>query len=80
MASTENGAASFKRLLGGGENPSADCGRKLHKGKETRRIEIILPGFVDHPELTMLFGVSIGNDLVELPTLERYLVAAVAQA
>jgi hypothetical protein len=67
-------------MLGGGENPSAECGWKLHNGKETRRVEIVLAGLINYTELPKLCGVSIGKDLVELPALERHLVAAVAQA
>ena len=35
-------AASFKRVSGGGENPTPDSGREFDNGKEAGRIEIIL--------------------------------------
>lgn len=36
-------AASFMRLLGGGENSAADCSRQGDEREELRRVEIVLP-------------------------------------
>jgi len=74
------GAGSFRRVLGGGENPAPDSGRQLDNGKEAGWIEIILTGLIDHAKLAKFLGVPIGNNLVQLPTLERGLVASVPQA
>jgi hypothetical protein len=73
------GAASFRRVLGGGENPTPDSGREFDRGKEAGRIEIILTGLIDHAQLTKLLRVPIGNNLVQLAPLERGLVASVPQ-
>ena len=75
----KNGAVSLTRVLGGGQNSSADCGRKLHNRKEPRWIEVILAGFIDHPQLTMLLRVSIRNDLIELPALEGCFISPITQ-
>jgi len=64
-------------LLGGGENPTPNAGREFDNGKEAGRVEIVLTGLIDHAKLTELLGVPIGNDLVQLPTLERDFVASV---
>jgi hypothetical protein len=77
--SLRTGAGSFKRLLGGGENPTSDSGREFDNGKEAGRIEIILTGLIDHAKLTKPLGVPIGNNLIQLPALERGLVAAIPQ-
>jgi len=74
------GAASFRRLLGGAENPPADGGGKLDERKEAFGIEIVLTGLIDHPELPMLRSVPIGDDLVQLAALQGSLIAPIAQA
>src|SRR3989442_5658496 len=73
------GAASFKRLLGGGENATPNAGREFDNGKEGGRVEIILTGLIDHPKLSQLLSIPIGNNLVQLPALEGSLVAPVPQ-
>src|SRR5260370_2113382 len=70
------GAASFKRVLGGGENPTPNAGREFDNGKEGGRIEIILTGLIDHPKLAKLLGFPIGNYLVQFPPLKRSLLSA----
>ena len=42
--------------------------------------KVILPGFVDDPEQTILFGRRIAKHHVELPPLERCRVSAVVDA
>ena len=73
------GAGSFKRVLGSGENPTPDSRWEFDNGKEVGRIEIILTGLIDHAQLAKSRRIPIGNNLVQLPTLERSLVASVPQ-
>jgi len=75
-----DGAVSFTRVLGGGENPTPDARREFDNSKETGRVEVILTRLIDHPKLPKLRGLAIGNHLIELPTLERSLVASIPQA
>ena len=74
------GAASVRRVLGGGENATPNSGREFDNGKEARRIEIIFTRLVDDAKLTELLRFPIRNNLIQLPALERGLVAPVPQA
>jgi hypothetical protein len=74
-----SGAGSFRRLLGSGENAPTERARELDERKERRWIEVILTGLIDHPQLAMLLGLSIRNDLINLAALQGYLVTLVAE-
>jgi len=54
------GPASFKRLLGGGENRSAYCSWEFDEDEELGGIEIVLTGLIDDADLSVLSGISIG--------------------
>ncbi len=67
-------------MLGGGENPTPNGGRKLNNGKEACRVEIVLAGLIDDAKLTMLLRISIRQNLVELAAFERGLIPPVPEA
>ena len=48
--------------------------------EETFRIEVIIAGFVDDTDLTMLEGIGIRKGKVDLPFLKRNGIAFVVQA
>ena len=73
------GAASFRRLLGGGENRFADGAWKLDEREELRGIEIILTRLVDDSDLSVLGGILIGKDLIHLPPLQGGFIPLVTQ-
>jgi len=65
-------------LLGGGENAPSKGARKVNECEESRRIEIILTGLIDHTKLAMLRRIPIRNDLIDLATLQGHLIPLVA--
>ncbi len=68
------------RLLGGGENSAAHCERKVDDDKESRGVQIILSGLIDHPELPMRCSISIRQHLVDLAAFQGHFIALVAKA
>jgi hypothetical protein len=44
-------------------------GGQLHEDEVGRRIQAILAGFVDDPEIPFLFGVGIGKNDLNLPLI-----------
>ena len=71
-------AASFKRLLGGGENAPSKGAWKVNDCEERRRIKVSLTGLIYHAKLAMLRRIPIRNDLVDLATLQGHLIPLVA--
>jgi hypothetical protein len=67
-------------VLDGSQDGSADWLRKLNRREEALRVKVVLARLVDYPNLAMLRRLGIGEDLIDLPALERYLVAVVSQA
>ncbi len=72
------GPVSFKRLLGGGENPPANGARKLNECEQRGGIEVILTGLIDHTELAMPGRIPIRNDLIDLAALQGHFIPLVA--
>ena len=68
------------RWLDGGQNPTLQGARETEAGKEARGIEVVFPGFIDHPELTMRSCISIGQDPIDLAPLQGHFIALVAEA
>ena len=67
-------------MLDGGEDGSADWLRELNRREEVLRVKIVLARLVDHPNLAMLRRLRVRKHLINLPTLQRYLVPVVFPA
>lgn len=72
--------AMLERSLAGGEYRSTHRLGKCYRCEQRRGIEIIFAGFVDDSQLTVGPRVAVGEDLIDLPGLERDLIAIVAEA
>ena len=67
-------------MLDGSQDGSADWLRKLNRRKEGLWVKVVLARLVDDPNLAMLRRFGVRENLIDLPALERYLVAVVSQA
>src|SRR5258706_11010678 len=66
--------------LDGSQYRSTDRLRKLNRREIVCRIQIVISRLVSHTELSMLRGVGVRKDLIDLPGFQRNLVAFVLQA
>jgi hypothetical protein len=54
--------------------------RQSNRAKEILRIEVILAGFIDDPDETVLLGIGVAEGYADLPLLERSRIAIVIDA
>jgi hypothetical protein len=67
-------------LWDGSQYRSTDGLRKLNRREVACGIQIVISRLVNHAELSMLRGVGVRKDLIDLPGFQRNLVAFVLQA
>ena len=67
-------------MLDGGEDSTPEGRREAQRSEVAGRIEVVLAGLVDHPQLMVGCGVPVGEDLVDLPALQGHFVALVPEA
>jgi hypothetical protein len=67
-------------LLDAGEKRSSQWLREFNLGKVALRIQIVFARLINYANLIVLRGIRVGEELVDLPALERHLVTFIAKA
>jgi hypothetical protein len=57
-------------MLDGGEDRPTKPLREFDGRETARRVEVVLTGLVDHAQLIMLGGLTVGQDAIDLVPLE----------
>ena len=78
-AASDRSAVGFNSTLDGGEYRFARLTAKRDRGEQGRRKEIILPRFVDDPDLVLFLRRGIRQRRIDLSRLQRDLIALIAQ-